>query len=116
MLQPSSYWQSCHHVKLPTTTLASRQSTNSFFAADQCIIPILVYWYADAGKYLATTGIAYDGQVCIWNYQTGSLLCKQHMQAEVSSVCFTEDSNSVIVVGKQLVKVSTYNDTSRDIA
>lgn len=53
-----------------------------------------------------SSGVAYDGQLCIWDWQGGSSLCRHYAGAELHGVAFSEDASSVISVGKDHLKVS----------
>ncbi len=54
-----------------------------------------------------SSGVAYDGQLCIWDWQGGSSLCRHYAGAELHGVAFSEDASSVISVGKDHLKVSS---------
>ncbi|GLC59459.1 hypothetical protein PLESTB_001489800 [Pleodorina starrii] len=47
--------------------------------------------FSHDGRLLVSTGESYDGQLCVWDWQAGVMLMKQHTQAEVQRACFTEE-------------------------
>ncbi|EFJ44957.1 hypothetical protein VOLCADRAFT_118543, partial [Volvox carteri f. nagariensis] len=42
--------------------------------------------FSQDGRLLVSTGESYDGQLCVWDWQAGVLLARQHTQAEVWSL------------------------------
>lgn len=63
------------------------------------------------GRLLASTGMSSDGQVCVWDWHSGSLLGKQHTRALGVTACFTEDGSCVVTAGKEHFKVSSCAST-----
>ncbi|GIL94985.1 hypothetical protein Vretimale_1100 [Volvox reticuliferus] len=47
--------------------------------------------FSQDGRLLVSTGESYDGQLCVWDWQAGVLLARQHTQAEVQRACFAEE-------------------------
>ncbi|MEW5312375.1 MAG: hypothetical protein WDW38_004014 [Sanguina aurantia] len=56
------------------------------------------------GKLLASAGLAYDGQICLWDWATSALLCRHYTQAEVHSLSFTDHNTAIAAVGKDYFK------------
>ncbi len=59
--------------------------------------------FSHDGRLLVTTGESYDGQLCVWDWQAGVLLCKQHAQTEVYRACFVDEaaaSTTIATIGK----------------
>lgn len=59
--------------------------------------------FSQDGRMLVTTGESYDGQLCVWDWQAGVLLCKQHTQTEVHRACFVDEaatSTTIATIGK----------------
>ncbi|KXZ55391.1 hypothetical protein GPECTOR_3g517 [Gonium pectorale] len=52
------------------------------------------------GRLLVSTGAAYDGQLCVWDWKQRKLLVKQPVQGEVAGACVSEDETTVTTVGK----------------
>jgi hypothetical protein len=57
-----------------------------------------------AGKLLVTTGT--EGQLCVWDWQAGLCISKQATQAEMAMACFSEDTSSILSVGRGHFKAS----------
>eukprot|EP00878_Enallax_costatus_P016900 GHUV01017741.1.p1 GENE.GHUV01017741.1~~GHUV01017741.1.p1 ORF type:complete len:357 (+),score=117.25 GHUV01017741.1:1669-2739(+) len=77
------------------------------FSCCNCLTQILMSSLSllmDAGKMLASVGAAHDGQLCLWDWQAGSLLWKQGAGSGLASAAFTEDSSHLLAVGKGLFK------------
>ena len=58
-----------------------------------------------AGKYLASAGAAYDGQLCIWDWKAGALVAKEQTQAQLRGLAWADAGSTVISVGRSHLKV-----------
>ncbi|GFH15832.1 uncharacterized protein HaLaN_12139 [Haematococcus lacustris] len=67
-----------------------------------------VSWSPD-GRLLATTGAHYDAQLCLWDWQNGTLLAKVSAQVEVHNLCWTEDGTALVSAGKEHLKAGHTN-------
>ncbi|PNH12934.1 WD repeat domain-containing protein [Tetrabaena socialis] len=58
--------------------------------------------FSQDGRLIYSTGESYDGLLCVWDWQAGGLLAKQHTKEEVSGLCLTEEggATTITTVGK----------------